>query len=84
MLTIEVCIGSACYVKGSNQVVQNLKTMIETHHWEEQVTIKGAFCMGMCNQGLGIKVNGRPLHHVTLANANEVITKYITEQLSHE
>jgi NADH:ubiquinone oxidoreductase subunit E len=84
MLTIEVCIGSSCYVKGSNQVVQLLKDMISDHQWEEQVILKGAFCMGMCSQGLGIRVNGRPLYGISLHNAKQELTKYITTQLQHE
>ena len=31
MLEIEVCIGSACYVKGSNKVVQDLKLAVWLH-----------------------------------------------------
>ena len=34
MVQVEVCIGSACYVKGANQVIQDLMTMIEENNWK--------------------------------------------------
>ena len=45
MVTVEVCIGSACYVKGSNEVVTILQELIKEKGWEDQVNVKGAFCM---------------------------------------
>ena len=53
MVTVEVCIGSACYVKGSNEVVTILQELIKEKGWEDQVNVKGAFCMQVCTQGLG-------------------------------
>ena len=37
MVTIEICIGSSCFVKGSNEVVELLKNYIAEHHLEEKV-----------------------------------------------
>ncbi len=82
MVTVEVCVGSSCYVKGSNQVVAMVKEMIEMNHWEDQVELKGAFCMQMCSEGLGIKVNGKPLFKVGLHNVREELTRAIEEALS--
>ena len=61
MVTVEVCIGSACYVKGSNEVVTILQKLIKEKGWEDQVNVKGAFCMQVCTQGLGLRVNGKQL-----------------------
>ena len=61
MVTVEVCIGSACYVKGSNEVVTILQELIKEKGWEDQVNVKGAFCMQVCTQGLGLRVNGKQL-----------------------
>ena len=63
MVQVEVCIGSACYVKGANQVIQDLMKMIEENNWKEKVELKGCFCMKSCenHSGLGIRVNGETL-----------------------
>lgn len=73
MHTIEICVGSSCFVKGSNELVLILKKYIEDNHLEDQVQLKGAFCMGQCAKGLGIRVDGKLLEGVTLNNALELI-----------
>ena len=68
MQVIEICVGSSCFVKGSNELVLILKKYLE-----EKVQLKGAFCMGQCAKGLGVRVNGKLLEGVTLSNALEMI-----------
>ena len=82
MVIVEICVGSACYVKGSNQVVASLKQMIKDHHWEDKVTLKGSFCMGLCNRGLGVRVAGKQLTGLHLGNAVEILEKEISEVVS--
>lgn len=73
MQVIEICVGSSCFVKGSNELVLILKKYLEENNLEEKVQLKGAFCMGQCAKGLGVRVNGKLLEGVTLSNALEMI-----------
>ncbi len=73
MHTIEICVGSSCFVKGSNELVELLKKYLEEHDLEDKVQMKGAFCMGQCSKGLGVRVDGKLLEGVTLMNAIEKI-----------
>ena len=84
MLEIEVCIGSACYVKGSNQVVADLHQMIKEEGWEGKINLKGCFCMKACQNktGLGIRINGEMIKDVTMQNAKESLKTAITERLA--
>ncbi len=83
MVQIEVCIGSACYVKGANQVVNDLMGMIAENHWSDKVELKGCFCMKSCetHSGLGIKINGEALTGITVANAKEVLRERLIQEL---
>ena len=81
MVIVEVCIGSACFVKGSNQLIELIQELIRERKWEEKVVLKGAFCMQACSKGLGMKVNGTPLYGVGLHNAVELITAEIEQLL---
>ncbi|MBR3150490.1 MAG: (2Fe-2S) ferredoxin domain-containing protein [Erysipelotrichaceae bacterium] len=84
MLKIEVCIGSACYVKGSNQVVADLSQMIRDEGWEDKISLTGSFCMKACQNktGLGIRINGELIPGITMQNAKEALKAAITERLA--
>ncbi|HOO32381.1 MAG TPA: (2Fe-2S) ferredoxin domain-containing protein [Thermotogota bacterium] len=57
MKDIYVCMGSACYLKGSSQVVDTLKKEIERENLEARIHLKGSFCIGPCNKGVVIKID---------------------------
>lgn len=56
-MKITVCIGSSCHLKGSHQIVEQLKAFITENHLEEQVELNGTFCMGNCQRGVSVSVN---------------------------
>ena len=58
MLKITVCIGSSCHIKGSRQVVEQLQNLIAKHELGDKVELSGTFCMGKCQQGVCVTVNG--------------------------
>ena len=43
-MTILVCIGSSCHIKGSRQVVEALQKLIREHHLGDKVMLRGTFC----------------------------------------
>ncbi|MBR4454740.1 MAG: (2Fe-2S) ferredoxin domain-containing protein [Solobacterium sp.] len=84
MVNVEICIGSACYVKGSSQVVNDLNALIEEHKWGDKIAVKGSFCMKACQNhiGLGIRINGRQIEQVTAQNAREVLERELSAALA--
>ena len=84
MVNVEICIGSACYVKGSSQVVNDLNAIIKEKGWENKIAVKGSFCMKACQNhiGLGIRINGRQIEQVTAQNAREILERELTAALS--
>lgn len=54
---IEVCIGSACHIKGSYKVIGELKRLIEENRLATTVELKSSFCLGHCGQGVSIRLN---------------------------
>ncbi|HEY8389519.1 MAG TPA: (2Fe-2S) ferredoxin domain-containing protein [Clostridia bacterium] len=58
MLKVKICIGSACHLKGSRQVVEELQYLIDTNNLKDKVELSGEFCMNKCtNEGVNISVN---------------------------
>ena len=64
MIKVVVCIGSSCHIKGSRQVVQALQRLIAENKLGEKVALDGTFCMGNCQKGVCVTVDGA-LHSVT-------------------
>ncbi|MCK4257606.1 MAG: (2Fe-2S) ferredoxin domain-containing protein [Halanaerobiales bacterium] len=56
MLTITVCVGSSCHMRGSYQVIDRLEKWIHSNDLESQVELKANFCMENCNCGISMKI----------------------------
>ena len=63
-MKITVCIGSSCHIKGSRQVVEQLKNLIAENNLDDKVELGGTFCMGKCQQGVCVSVDDE-FHSVT-------------------
>lgn len=83
MITVQICLGSACYVRGSKQAVDILQRSIKDNHWEDMVELKGSFCQKYCEKqnGLGIRVDGEYLEGVGLHNLKETFEETIKTKL---
>ena len=47
-MTLTICIGSSCHLKGSKQVAQTFERLINEHGLKEQINFYATFCMGNC------------------------------------
>lgn len=47
-MRVTICIGSACHLKGSREIVAQLQAMVKERQLEEQVDLNGSFCSGNC------------------------------------
>lgn len=59
MVTINVCVGSACHLKGSYKVIGELQKLIESYKVADKVELKGAFCLGNCTEGVSVKIDDK-------------------------
>ena len=56
-MTITICIGSSCHLKGSRTIIQKLEELITEHHLNDKIELNGSFCMGECSNGVCVKIN---------------------------
>lgn len=60
-MKVEICIGSACHVKGGKEVLDKLMKAVKERALGDKVSLSGSTCMGMCKEsGVSIKVDGNP------------------------
>ena len=60
-MTVSICIGSSCHIKGSHQIVNRLQQLVTEHGLDDKVQLQGSFCMGRCQAGVNVMVDG--VHH---------------------
>jgi NADH:ubiquinone oxidoreductase subunit E len=57
MVSIQICIGSACHLKGSYTIIDELQKLIKKDKLESKIEIKASFCLGQCTKGVSVKVD---------------------------
>lgn len=60
MIELNVCIGSACHIHGSHNVVATFQHLIEKYGLHDKVMLKGDFCMKECSAaGVAVRFAGK-------------------------
>lgn len=54
-MVIQVCIGSACHLKGSYDIINRLTELIKNEKLEDKIDVKAAFCLGHCTEAVSVK-----------------------------
>ena len=79
-MKVTICIGSACHLKGSREIIRELQTLVAQHGIGSQVDLNGAFCSGNCVNGVCVTVEGT-LFSVTPETTREFFEKEILGRL---
>lgn len=80
MMKIAVCIGSSCHLKGAREVVEKLQSLIKLHNLEDKLTLSGRFCMGKCQSGVSVEIDGK-LYSMNPNNVEEIFMEAVVEPL---
>ena len=85
MFIVQVCVGSSCHLKGSEEIVNLFEEAIAEFHVEDEVVLTGSFCIGKCNRvGVTVQVNDDIHVGITRENFREFFTKNILEVIENE
>jgi (2Fe-2S) ferredoxin len=77
MTVITVCVGSACHLKGSHQIIEYFKKAIEESGLEKEVELKGTFCMEKCTDGANLLIDEELFHANSPEDAREIFEREI-------
>ena len=96
-MTIKVCVGSSCHLKGSYEVIEAFKEVLKKYDVEDIIDLQASFCLGHCALGVtvgceglepserGPQVEESPegfiLHSVNAGNVEELFAKEIYPKL---
>ena len=84
MITISICVGSACHLKGSYKVIEGLQKLIKENKVSDMVEIKGAFCIGRCTEGVSVTVNDEEFFSLNENNVDSFFHETIMRGISNE
>jgi NADH:ubiquinone oxidoreductase subunit E len=85
MLFVQVCVGSSCHLRGSQEIVDLLEKAIKEYRLEDEIVLSGSFCIGKCNLiGVTIQVNDDIHVGVTRENFVEFFQKNILGVIENE
>ncbi len=85
MLFVQICVGSSCHLKGSQEIVELLQSALAEHGLEDDVILSGSFCIGKCNRtGVTVQVNDDVHVGVTRENFREFFRVNILEPIQRE
>jgi NADH:ubiquinone oxidoreductase subunit E len=76
-IVVTICLGSSCFARGNNIILQTLQAYIKTNHLEDRVKLVGSRCEGQCGKGPNIKFNNDLYHDMDAGAAVDLLKDYL-------
>ncbi|MFW6035402.1 MAG: (2Fe-2S) ferredoxin domain-containing protein [Halothermotrichaceae bacterium] len=80
LITITVCIGSGCHVKGSRKIINILKEYINTNNLAIELELKACFCQNHCTEGVVVQFEQKLVTKITKDNIIKRLERYLLER----
>ncbi|MGE5652776.1 MAG: (2Fe-2S) ferredoxin domain-containing protein [Bacillota bacterium] len=84
MISIEVCVGSSCHLKGSYEIVGAFDQLISDAQLGDQVELRGIFCLEHCTQGVTVRVRDQIYSIKTKQEAIDLLRGAILSEVGRE
>jgi NADH-quinone oxidoreductase subunit G len=81
MVTVTVCVGSSCHLRGAREIIVRFDELLKKHGLTGEVLLKGAFCMERCGEGVNWMIDDEPLTSATDDAAVAVFREKVLEPL---
>lgn len=82
MLTIIICVGSSCYVRGSDSIADTFERLIAREDLGAEVELRGTFCMEQCSMGVSVQVGDRVYRQVSPDQAESFFYREVVPQIT--
>ena len=76
-IEIRVCVGTSCYLKGSQDILHHLGHYIADKGLQDRVQVKATFCFEKCDQGPTVKIGDEVITHCDLTQAVAAVDKIL-------
>ena len=76
-IPVSVCIGTACHLRGAQDLLKGILRHVEEQDWSERFEIKATFCMESCDRGPTVRVNGHVLRRATFETVRDTLASAV-------
>jgi NADH:ubiquinone oxidoreductase subunit E len=83
-MTVTVCVGSSCHIKGARQLIAKLEQLRISRGLGERIELKGSFCMDRCGEGLNWQIDQEPITSLTVDEAVSTFLSRVVEPLARD
>jgi NADH-quinone oxidoreductase subunit G len=70
---VGVCLGTSCFLRGSDQILRGLVRETEEHGIERNVDIRASFCFEQCDRGPTVVIDGERIERCTFEQARDAL-----------
>ncbi len=81
MRVITVCVGSACHLKSSHEIINYFKEAMAEAGLEGNVELKGALCMDQCTEGANLLIDDQVFHANSISEAQQIFQTEILQEV---
>lgn len=74
MINLEICLGTACHLMGSEEIFSSIEKLPQ--NLRAKIIVKGMHCLGACDQGPNVRLNGTIYHQMTPLKLAELLAEY--------
>lgn len=80
-LVVQVCVGSSCYVRGADRIIDTLRRLCEQRTLTTRIELRGSFCMERCGEGVTTRVGDDYFDDVTPETAERFFNENVIPRL---
>ena len=81
MVVVTVCVGSSCYVRGSDKVAETFERLLNEQQLNGKVELVGSFCMDACSMGVSVRVGDQVFRGVSPEAAEQFFNDEIKPRI---
>ena len=77
MNRIKVCVGSSCFIDGSNTIIRILEEKIKENNLSNVVEISACFCVNNCLNRINVSINDQIIDKISISNIEKIFNERI-------
>jgi NADH:ubiquinone oxidoreductase subunit E len=84
MITVTVCVGSSCHIKGARNMISSFNDFLTKEHLTDKVELKGTFCMERCGDGINWMIGDEIYSSTSVEDGAETFRRRILDLLKKD